>query len=366
MTHKILVIEDEQHIRETITDILDYAEYDYREARNGLEGVTIATEYLPDLVICDIMMPEMDGYAVLIELQANTSTALTPFIFLTARASHEDIRKGMAMGADDYLTKPFTADELLEAIQTRLTKHKAQIEASKRDALELRNYLSLSLPHELRTPLTGIKGYLDIMLLDFDMLEKHEIASMLMRMASSANRLHRLVENHVLYAQLRLEKSDPEQAKISKFYGYCNNTREILTLVTEQIASKHRRIDDLLLTATSASIVLSTQKFQTVVYELVDNAFKFSKSGSPVTVDSIVEDDMFTVTINDRGIGMKPEEIQRIGANQQFNREIHEQQGNGLGLAIAREVIEQTGGNIEITSSEADGTTVQFSVPLNN
>lgn len=119
---KILVIEDSDDIRENIVEILDLAGYQTLAAKNGRSGVDLAINHVPDLILCDIMMPEMDGYGVLYLLQKNNITLGIPFIFMTAKAERSDLRKGMEMGADDYLTKPFDDVELFSAIDSRLKK----------------------------------------------------------------------------------------------------------------------------------------------------------------------------------------------------------------------------------------------------
>jgi CRP-like cAMP-binding protein len=122
MNKKILVIEDHDDIRENIIEILSLSGYEAEGARNGKEGLEKAQKQLPDLIICDIMMPELDGYSVLKILAQKPETASIPFIFLTAKTERSDIRKGMSLGADDYLTKPFEESELLEAVEARLRK----------------------------------------------------------------------------------------------------------------------------------------------------------------------------------------------------------------------------------------------------
>ena len=120
---KILVIEDNQDVRENTADILELEGYEVTTAENGKIGVELAIQLLPDVIICDIMMPELDGYEVLQELNKKAQTSSIPFIFLTAKTEKTDLRKGMNLGADDYLTKPFTEKELLEAIESRLKKY---------------------------------------------------------------------------------------------------------------------------------------------------------------------------------------------------------------------------------------------------
>ena len=124
----ILIIEDNNDIRESTAEILELAGYAVYQGINGKQGVDLAYQHKPDLILCDIMMPELDGYGVLYLLGKNNETASIPFIFLTAKAERIDFRKGMEMGADDYLTKPFDDIELLNAIESRLEKKRRQEE----------------------------------------------------------------------------------------------------------------------------------------------------------------------------------------------------------------------------------------------
>jgi len=119
---KILLIEDNDEIRENTAEILELSNYKVITAENGKRGVELAMGNKPDLIVCDIMMPVLDGYGVLMTLQKNTDTQNIPFIFLTAKAERNDFRKGMELGADDYITKPFEGSELLNAIESRLRK----------------------------------------------------------------------------------------------------------------------------------------------------------------------------------------------------------------------------------------------------
>ncbi|TXD48628.1 response regulator [Polaribacter sp. IC073] len=120
---KILLIEDNQDVRENTAEILELANYNVYTAENGKKGVAMAKLTKPDIIICDIMMPELNGYDVLLQLNKDKTTASTPFIFLTAKTEKIDVRKGMNLGADDYLTKPFEEYELLNAVAARLKKH---------------------------------------------------------------------------------------------------------------------------------------------------------------------------------------------------------------------------------------------------
>ncbi len=126
---KILIIEDQPEMRENLAIILEMEGYQVLTADNGVEGLELARKKLPDLVVCDVMMPGIDGHAVLASLRAASATSTLPFIFLTARGDRADKREGMNLGADDYLTKPVARDELLAAVTARLSRHHTLISA---------------------------------------------------------------------------------------------------------------------------------------------------------------------------------------------------------------------------------------------
>src|SRR5258706_1629984 len=155
---EILVIDDDLYVRQNIVQILEFEGFTVIDAETGMIGVEIATARLPDLIICDITMADLDGYGVLTQLRTNATTATIPFIFVTARADRNDTRYGMTLGADDYLTKPFTVAELLEAVNTQIEKRAVVNHLSEQKLDSLRASITLALPHELRTPLSGILG----------------------------------------------------------------------------------------------------------------------------------------------------------------------------------------------------------------
>lgn len=138
---KILIIEDDTIMRENTAEILELAQYQVTTAPNGKLGCVLAREFKPELIICDIMMPELDGYGVLHVLSKDPKTAAIPFIFLSAKAEKSEIRKGMELGADDYLTKPFEDTELLSAIESRLRKIEVLKKEFTRDMAGVNNFL---------------------------------------------------------------------------------------------------------------------------------------------------------------------------------------------------------------------------------
>ncbi|HLA42799.1 MAG TPA: response regulator, partial [Aggregatilineales bacterium] len=209
---RVLVIEDDKSILENTVEILNFEGYEVAGAPNGEEGLREVREFRPELIICDIMMPKVDGYAVLQTLRRDPELSLIPFIFLTAKASRNDMRYGMDMGADDYLPKPFTTQELLDMVESRLRLKDAHDREVQKRLEDLRSNMVYSLPHELRTPLTGILGYCALLIEDYESMEKAAAVNMLEGVQRAANRLFGLVENYLLYAQLELFTAESNRA----------------------------------------------------------------------------------------------------------------------------------------------------------
>ena len=361
---KILVIEDEKPIRESIIDTLEYKRYDVYGAGNGLTGVNAAIDIKPDLILCDVMMPELDGYGVLLELSQHPETARIPFMFLTARVTHEDVRKGMSMGADDYLTKPFSAEDLLEAVESRLERH-ARLEKYNLQQMEyMRQYINLTLPHELRTPLTGALGYLEMARYGVESNDLGMIDEMLGKSRKSLNRLATLIESFVAYSQVRLISNDPDIMERLKERSNLKDVDGVIGNIAEERAFHHRRLDDMTMSLEPAHVCIFYDHAKKLFDVIIDNAFKFSKKGTAVSVEGILDDRDYVVRILDKGRGMSEDEIISIGLNRQFEREKYEQQGAGLGLVIAQQIVAIYNGKMEVESSPGEGTQVTIKLPL--
>lgn len=358
---RILVIEDEAELLEEVLEWLQLEGYETAGAPNGKRGVELAREYLPDIILSDIMMPEMNGHRVLLTLRTYPPTALIPFIFLTARADRLDIRAGMELGADDYMTKPFTRSELLRAIETRL-KRRAVLKRRTDESLdELRHTLTYALPHELRTPLMGILGYGELLVMDAaaQSLEAGTVSRMAEEIVRSGARLHRLIENYLVYAQLELWQQTIGDSAPSAD-GYLEHRAEIIQQTASDMARRYNRVSDLQMTLHDTAVSLSREHLKKLTLELVDNAFKFSSEGTPVQVTFNPDTDhKCQLCVRDHGRGMTDKQLQKVGAYIQFDRAIYEQQGIGLGLIIARRLAELYGGRLDIYSIPGQGTEVR-------
>ena len=357
---KILVIEDETNLRENIISMLTYEHFMPLGAPDGVVGVALAQEHKPDLIVCDIMMPRLDGYGVLMELQSDTATASIPFLFLTAKADKADIRRGMDLGADDYLTKPFSNKELLDAIHARLQKQEMVVHQYEQKLDDLRESIALNLPHELRTPLTAILGYSAYLVDEVGSLEREQIFTMSKGIYRSARRLQHLVENYLMYAQLEFVKFNPETVRTLQEHHIAHPVFPIdaIEWIAREKADTVSRAKDLILDLKDISVQIPEDDIKKIAEELIDNAFKFSDEGTPVHVGMYDQNGVYGLVVHDKGRGMEQSQIDSIGAYVQFDRKIYEQQGAGLGLIIVKRLTELYKGDMSIQSQRGTGTTV--------
>ncbi len=360
---KILVIDDESWLRDMMEVALAQRGYKVVQAENGVAGVEVARKTLPDLILCDVNMEKLNGYATLSALRDEATTAAIPFILMTGLADNAGMRHGMELGADDYLPKPFTLDGLYGAVEARLKKAQTVRQEAEKKLADLRDNISLMLPHELRTPLNGILAYGEILSTEAGTLKPAEVAEMGQVIRESGRRLERLIENFLIYAQLELLSSDPQ--KISALRQ--KRTTAPAQLVADRAqaqAESARRSADLALELTETPVPISEDYLGKIVDELVQNAFKFSSAGRRVEVRLAGLPDGVLLSVTDHGRGFSTEHITRVGAYMQFDRKLHEQQGLGLGLTIAKRLTELHGGTLTIESQRGDRTTVSVKLPM--
>jgi len=269
----------------------------------------------------------------------------------------------MELGADDYLTKPFSQDELLTAIQVTLEKRQMLKGLYEQQAEELRQNLLQTLPHEFRTPLTGILGYGELLLDDYGNFTPDQVHRMAEAIVKSGNRLRHLIENYLLFAQLEIVKTDPTRLEKLR-QGQVTNAGKVIARSAENKAAEKERQSDLRLEVVPVGLAIAEDSLIKLVEELVDNAFKFSDSGTVVYVKAVAEGGTFSLTVQDHGRGLTPEQIRHIGAYVQFERKLYEQQGMGLGLVLAKGLAELYGGKLTLTSEPHHGTTVSVELPL--
>jgi len=357
---RILVVEDAHSLRRDIVEMLGFEGYDVVDAENGLKGVQRAKETLPDLIICDIMMPVMDGYEVLTELRKDRTTEMIPFIFLTARADRSEQRAGMQSGADDYVTKPFTASELLGSVRARLERQEKVAAIADTRIDEIRNNIITALPHEMRTPLNVVLGFSTLLMTDAGTLDAARVEDMAAHIHAAGTRLYRLIENYITYAYTEILLSDGNRRQLLRA-GFLFAPKSSIEAYTMECARHNERESDVQYDLEDAPrLAIHEEYFKKIIEEVMDNACKFSPRGTPIHVRAMLQNHQYLIEIVDEGRGMSQEQVSQIGAYMQFERHFHEQQGSGLGLVIAKRLAELHGGRLNIQSTSGQGTTVQI------
>lgn len=358
---KILIVEDTESIRQELSDILGFEGFEVITAENGQEGIDRATEHSPDLILCDIMMPVKDGYQVFDEIQHNYNLKSIPFIFLTAKATQDNVRQGMILGADDYITKPFDIQQVINSINSRLEKaaERKKSELKKRETLQYN--ISRAFPHELRTPLNGIIGLSSIMKETDSGLTMAQITEFSQGIYESGERLFGTIEKFLYHTEIELLLHD-EEKKNKLLNEVTENGSLILANQSEIVAKKHNRSSDLEIASVFFSVKVDLTHFEIIIENIVDNAFKFSKKGDKVKIDIAKDESTICISVSDKGAGFGNINRISVEAFSQFNRDQMEQQGVGLGLITAIKLIEFYSGEISWSSNSDNGTTVKITL----
>ncbi len=357
---KILVIEDTKSIREELEEILTFEGMHPITAKSGQEGIDLAKANIPDLILCDIMMPEKDGYQVLDAIKNIKQLSTTPFIFLTAKSTTENRREGMISGVDDYITKPFDIDLLIKSIKSRLYSHKKRKESESIKFKALQHNISFAIPHELLTPLNGIIG-LSSLMKDPEMeISQKEVIDFSTGIFESGHRLLSTVQKFIYYTEIELLlNNDVKKALLRKEItkkGECELNEQCVN-----ISQKFNRESDLELHIDHFDLKISSFHFEVILANILDNAFKFSDKGDKVIVEVKLDDSHLHIAVIDEGLGFGEFKLNEIDAFTQFNREKMEQQGLGLGLIISKKLINFYEGELNITNNKSKGSHVKLS-----
>ena len=372
----ILIVDDEPNNLDVIVAQLSDCDYQIHYASSGQEALSSLDIYNPDLILLDVMMPGINGIEVCQQIKAMPKWQAVPIVMVTALSSKADLAKCLDAGADDFISKPVNSEELRARVKSMLRIKKqfdkiqslSLIQENTIDTLKislgaLRGNLASNLSHELNPPLYGIIAITASIEVIKDYLQDMEIApalEMLDLVEQSACRIEMLTKRLLVYFELEtfVSKQYPVKPMRTKF-----SSTAIETTLRSQAQSSNRS-NDLVFSLEDAEILLSEQYLSTLLYELVDNALKFSSSGTSITVSSQIEGDMLKLSVLDLGRGMTEEQIAKIDAFIQFERETYEQQGTGLGLTISRKIAELTGGKFWITSVYQHETKVHLTLPL--
>ncbi len=361
---RILIIDDEDAIRALVATILQAQGHTTIEKEDGEQGLKALEEETPDLVISDILMPGLTGFDFVGEMRKRPETASVPLIFITGVQDEYLMRRGMELGADDFLQKPFSSEALTTAVETRLKMRDALRKQSDERLEHLRQNITLSLPHELRTPLNAILAFSQIMSADPESLDAHDVKKLATSINSAGKRLHSLIESYLLYAQIEIAGFDPKAKE--QFTGQvAERADKVVRTYARDEAREYEREKDLTFDLTETSVAATHDHLARIVTEVTDNALKFSQPGSPIRITLTAEGPIARLRVEDKGSGIKTDDVSSIGAFMQFERKVREQQGTGLGLAITRSLAQLYGGDLEVSSASGRGTTIDvtFRIP---
>ena len=325
------------------------------EADSGVTGLELARTHLPDLILGDIHMPKGDGSTLLQEIRRDPKLKSKQVVLITGRSDLLTPRQGMEGGADDFLVKPVSIKAVLSCVEARFNRAGASWRVEDQLLDDIRSAVPTHLPHEFFTPLVGIIGSMEIARSGFASLTGEEMREIHNDVYHSALRLHRTLRNYLLILDLQAVR--PERLM---FPLPARRAEECVhNGVNEALRSNNRR-EDVKVQVEVCSLWVRPEDLGRMVEELVDNACKFSRPGTAIEVILSAEG---SLTVTDQGRGLTADEINRIGAFQQFDRHSHEQQGLGLGLVLVQRLAAFYEAKFSVDSEPGQGARAQIAFP---
>ena len=361
----ILIVEDHQPLLRALQTVLEAQSFTVLAASDGLQALQLMEKSLPDLIVSDINMPRLDGYALYRAVRARPEWVPIPFVFLTARGHKEDVLKGKGLGAEDYLTKPVSPQELVVTIRARLERSQAIRQAREAEFEQHKEQIITILSHELRTPLSHVLGFTDLALDDALTLDREELRQFLSLIKKGAERLSRLFDNFILLVQL-------ESGQGAKGFHELSSIQQDLAAVIRSTvrpyqaqAAERNLVLEMAIRPELPPVRLHPSFFVDALGRLLDNACKFSHGeGKRVTVSAQADNGWLEVAVSDEGVGIPADKLAHLFERfRQIDRERMEQQGTGLGLAIAQGLIRLHGGEITAESEFGVGSTFTIRLP---
>lgn len=361
----ILVIEDEDDVRHNILEILDSGGFEAIGVADGYSGLQLVREKSPGLILCDIRMPDLDGYSILSEVRCNPETALIPFIFLTAKVDKADIRQGMNSGADDYLTKPFRRVELLETIVARLDKHStvANVQQKLQEFQQLnvqKDALVSAVAHDLRAPLTTIQLALQLL----DVASEDERQYFLNVALAACEQGDDLIQN--LLDLHRLEAGD--ELFVLQAINVSDFILELIPCFQVRMCDRQQQFT-LELPKDLPELISDGVSLKRILTELLNNACKYTpvKGEIRVQVQHAINPDQIPIV---RFVIQNQAEIPAAEVPHIFEKfyrvsrgPCSEQVGSGLGLPLVKKLVDHLQGALQVTSCNG-WTTFSVELPL--
>ncbi len=367
----LIVFEKDSETIELIRNTLKEEHVKISNVSNWEQTEEISHKEKIDLIIFNYELNSSTKSTNYNKLRSDKIYSHTPVIFLSTEPDDLDELLSFEHPQDDFILKPIKPTLLKAKVRSYKSRLKNIVDEYEDQIEKLKDNIKFFFPHEFRTALSTILGYSEIIkqttesakdISESKILEIFEMSSTVL---NAGKYLQRISENLILYSQLQLMKS--EKISNTEFTNSSlNNSLEIINDAVFALTSENNRKNDLALTLNPLYIQINGYFFYKIIYELIDNAIKFSDIGTKILIKTFKEDNKFVFQISDHGRGMMPKEIKSIGAFRQFERNIFEQQGVGLGLSLAKLLTEMNNGTFTINSKKSLGTNITISLPLIN
>lgn len=352
----IVIIDDNQELRELAAEVLRDEGYIVEVAADGISGMSAISKFVPDLIISDISMPGLDGLALRSRLNDLPGLAEIPFLFISAHREQETIRRGMMLGADDYLTKPFRVNDLLAAVDSRLMRRDQAVEIERRRLSRLSESLQLIFPHEISTPLSQLM-VAAMLLKDVDPAEAPEFIEIIQQ---AADRLNRLTTAFRDITTLSMRDEDGNMGLPARMTEPLDLAASTNTWILET-ALDLNAADRVKSHVSAFSTDANTAYLQRVVIELLRNAIHYSEG--EVVVEAAVENGTAVLSVRDNGPGFNSALLARPMPFVQIDRRNSERQGLGLGLYLVRRIVALMDGSLSMNRREGAGMDMKVSFP---
>lgn len=362
--NKILIVDDIYENAFLISTAFNPEQYEFKIATDGNEALKIARAYLPDIILLDIAMPEIDGYMVCNELKTTEKTKEIPIIFITAKTETSDLIKGFECGAIDYITKPYNYHELIRRVNTQLeVKHSKDIIKEQNIRLEelnkTKDRLFSIIAHDLLNPFNTLIGFAEMLDSNYEELDDATKKEFISYILSASEMGHGLLSNLLHWSRSQTGRLlfSPEKIDLHKIWAA--NEEYLNTF------AKRKEINIKSEITQNTFIVADENMVVTILRNLVSNAIKFTSYGGTIKLTSKQRDDMYFISVIDNGIGIPKEAISKLFKMEpEFVRNgTNNEKGTGLGLIVCKELIEKHNGKLYIESEENKGSSFSFTLP---
>lgn len=372
-TNKILVVDDQPNNLKVIANVLN-DEYKLFVANSGKNALLVLESEQPNLILLDVMMPEMNGFEVCERIKQNENIKDIPIIFLTAKSDIEDIQRGFEVGAVDYITKPFNLIELKARVKNHIDLYNSQHElkllnerlSASENVLKLANdtknkFFSI-IAHDLKSPFSGFMGLSDMLANNMDKMKPEMIKTISKTMNEESQRIYNLLENLLEWSNTQIGLSDVNLVQIDLLESSTGAIETFLQNANLKNIKLNNNIQK------NTLVFADNYMLNTVFRNLISNAIKFTRQNGQINISTIENtgNRTYTVVIEDNGVGMKETVLKHIFdiGSKHTSLGTANEKGSGLGLVLCKEFIEKMSGRIFVDSEYGQGTTFYFTLPM--